>query len=176
MIKGKLGAGVGVSVGIGVGNGGGGVAEGITGVDDGVELGVNVGTRVAGAVGRGVGVTVGNGVGVVLGEGMGLGKAASLRGVAVGVAVTIGCLAASHRVKPDPRAVKAPNMHDPPSKEMTRAKSHLLVFLLNVTTFFQAKIWSHYTIGCLPEPIFVFPPGVVQNRQNLVGTIIGSVL
>lgn len=89
-------------------------------------LGVQVGIRVAVAVGKGVGVAVGSGVKVALGDGVGLGREANLRvGVAVGVAVTSIWLAASQRVRPEPRAVKATKIHEPLSKRMARAMSHM---------------------------------------------------
>jgi hypothetical protein len=153
MTKGKLGSGVAVSVGVGVGGGGKGVGVEGGGVE--VALGVQVGTRVGVSVGGGVGVSVGIGVIVAVGLEVGLGwvdRTASLRGVAVGVAVTSNCSIASHKVRLEPKAVKATNTHAPLNKTMIRARIHLEFFLFNAAITSQAKRLAYYTIGCLPEP------------------------
>lgn len=126
-----------MSVGIGVGGGGGGVAEGVTGVDEGVELGVSVGTSVEVLVGQGVSVAVGVGENVALGNEVRLGKAASLRGVAVAVAVTSGWFMASHKVRLEPKAVKAIITQTPPDKMTIRAKSQIDFFLFKMAASFQ---------------------------------------
>jgi hypothetical protein len=125
----------------------------------GVKLGVSVGTRVVVAVGKGVGVSVGTGVKVRLGDGVGLGRVANFRvGVAVGVAVTSILFTASQRVRPEPKAVKATNPHEPPSKRMTRAMIQVEFLLFKISMSFHAIDWGHYTIGLSPEPTLLFLP------------------
>lgn len=131
----------------------------MAGREVGVKLGVSVGTRVAVAVGKGVGVSVGMGVKVGLGDGVGLGRAANFRvGVAVGVAVTSILFTASQRVRPEPRAVKATNTHEPASKRITRTMIQVEFLCFKIDTSFHAIGWSHYTTGFSPEPTLLFLP------------------
>lgn len=139
MTNGKLGAGVGVSLGMGVGVGGSG-GVGVEGTGEDVGLGVSVGTRVAVSLGKGVAVWVGLGVRVAPGEGVRLGKAANLRvGLAVGVAVTTGSFMVSHKVRPEPKAVKSMTIQNPASKTVLRVKIQMDRFLFNVVRSSQAK-------------------------------------
>lgn len=87
-----------------------------------VSLGASVGTSVAVSVGGGVEVGVGVRVNVGVGEavGVGLGKAASLRGVAVGVAVSSGWARASQSVTPEPSAANVPATQNPAERITVR--------------------------------------------------------
>lgn len=130
--KGKLGAGVSVGSGVSVGGGGGGVSVDGKGVV--VALGVIVGTSVAVSVGSGVRVGVGVRVKVGVGEGVevGLGRTATFRGVAVGVAVSSGWARASQSVTPEPRAANVPITHNPIERITTRIASKRNCFCFKV--------------------------------------------
>lgn len=133
---------MGVSLGKGIAVGGGGEGASVGGRGVAVALGVSVGTRVAVLVGGGVEVEVGERVKVGVGEtvGVGLGRAASLRGVAVGVAVSSGWASANQSVTPEPSAANVPATQNPAERITVRIMIKRNCLCFKVGPLFELRI------------------------------------